>query len=183
VYRNRILAIAAVAAAPAVLAACGSSGYSSGNSGSTAAASAAASTSAAGAATVKTASDPKAGGTILVDSSGMTLYRLSGEGAGHFICTGSCLVLWHPLTVSGGSSATGVAGIATVKRPEGQVQVAYKGQPLYTFSSDSKPGDAAGQGIKDVGTWNTVVVSAPASSSGGAAPQTSSAGGEGGYHY
>jgi len=54
-----------------------------------------------------------------------------------------------------------------VKRPDGTMQVAYKGMPLYTFAQDKAPGEANGQGIKDVGTWTAIVVSAPASSGGG----------------
>jgi hypothetical protein len=37
--------------------------------------------------------------------------------------------------------------------------------PLYTFAQDQKPGDTLGQGIKDVGTWGAVTVSASSSSS------------------
>jgi len=60
--------------------------------------------------------------------------------------------------------------------------------PLYTFAQDQKPGDAGGQGIKDVGTWTAVTVSpmsstaAPATTSTEAAPPASSGGGYG-YGY
>jgi predicted lipoprotein with Yx(FWY)xxD motif len=134
---------------------------------------------------VKTASIPSAGGSVLVDAAGLTLYRLSGEVNGKFICTSSaCEGVWHPLMSSGGTP-TGVESLASVERPDGQQQVTYKGMPLYTFAQDTKPGDAKGQGIKDVGTWNAVKVS-PAS---GAAPATTStsntpsSGGGGGYAY
>ena len=51
-----------------------------------------------------------------------------------------------------------------MKRPDGRLQVAYKGGPLYTFAEDSKPGDMKGNGFKDVGTWHVVPVPArPAS--------------------
>ena len=48
---------------------------------------------------VKTA---KVGGrTILVNRNGMTLYHLSVERKGHFICTDKpCLAIWQPLVVS-----------------------------------------------------------------------------------
>jgi predicted lipoprotein with Yx(FWY)xxD motif len=118
----------------------------------------------------------------------MTLYHLSGEQNGKFICTSSaCVGVWHPLSVSAGSSPTGVAALATVKRPDGTVQVTYKGTPLYTFAQDTAAGQANGQGIKDVGTWSAVTVSgegAPAStpsSSKGASP--GGEGGGGGYGY
>jgi len=35
-----------------------------------------------------------------------------------------------------------------VKRPDGGVQVTYKGLPVYTYAGDSGPGQANGQGIE-----------------------------------
>jgi predicted lipoprotein with Yx(FWY)xxD motif len=120
--------------------------------------------------TVKTASLPAAGGTVLVNSAGLTLYHLSAEQNGKFICTGaSCEALWHPL-VAGAGRPGGVESLGTVKRPDGSEQVTYKGMPLYTFAQDTKPGDAKGQGFKDVGTWMAVAVG---SSSGGGGAATS----------
>ncbi|MGC2374428.1 MAG: hypothetical protein WA484_11205 [Solirubrobacteraceae bacterium] len=119
----------------------------------------------------------------------MTLYHLSGEHNGKFICTSSaCVRIWHPLSVASGTPSGTVGSLGTVKRPDGTVQVTYKGMPLYTFASDRKPGEAKGQGIKDVGTWTAVTVSS--SSSGGAtsAPattptQTTPPASSGGYGY
>jgi len=113
-----------------------------------------------------------AGKTILVNRRGLTLYHLSVERKGHFICTTSgCLALWHPLVVAHGTTPTGAKSLSTVKRPDGRTQVAYKGGPLYTFDEDKKPGDMKGNGFKDVGTWHIVAVSgkttAPPASSGG----------------
>jgi predicted lipoprotein with Yx(FWY)xxD motif len=186
-----IYASAAALAATVLLAACGSSSSTS-SSSSTAAATPAASSSSGSSATstVKTASNPKVGATILTDASGMTLYRLSGESAGKFICSSqACLAIWHPLKAGAGAAPSGASGLSTVKRPDGSEQVAYQGGPLYTFASDKAPGQTAGQGIKDVGTWGVVVVggasSAPASSPAPAAPseEGSSKGGGGGYAY
>jgi predicted lipoprotein with Yx(FWY)xxD motif len=121
---------------------------------------------------VKTASNSKLGGTILTDAQGMTLYSLSGEASGKFICTTSaCTQVWHPLT--GSTAGASVASLGTVKRPDGSEQVTYKGMPLYTFAQDRAPGEANGQGIKDVGTWSAVTASPAASSP--AATTTSSA--------
>jgi predicted lipoprotein with Yx(FWY)xxD motif len=97
----------------------------------------------------------------------MTLYRLTGENGGKFICTSSaCTAVWHPLTVAAGTTPSGVAAIATVKRPDGTTQVTYKGAPVYTFAQDQQPGEDKGQGLKDVGTWTVVTVgtAAPAAS-------------------
>jgi predicted lipoprotein with Yx(FWY)xxD motif len=100
------------------------------------------------------------GHMILVTSSGMTLYALSVEKKGKFVCTKSaeCTAIWHPLLVPKGKKATGPVKLGTVKRPEGGTQVTYQGHPLYTFGEDKKPGDAKGEGLKDVGTWHTVKV-------------------------
>jgi predicted lipoprotein with Yx(FWY)xxD motif len=110
---------------------------------------------------VKSATNAKLGATVLVNAQGMTLYRLSGEQNGKFICaSAACVQVWHPLSVSAGGTATGPVGhLSTVKRPDGALQVAYKGLPLYTFAQDHSPGDANGEGIKDVGTWNAVATS------------------------
>ena len=64
--------------------------------------------------------------------------------------------------VLGRTPSGGVGSLGTVKRPDGTEQVTYKGMPLYTFAQDQKPGDAGGQGIKDVGTWTAVTVAPPA---------------------
>lgn len=155
-----VLAVVSVVA----LGACGSS-YKSGSSAtsstpSSSAASSSASSSSAAIA-VKSASNAKVGGTVLVDAQGMTLYALSAEQKGKFICSSSsCTAVWHPLTVPAGGHLSGSVGsLSTIKRPDGTMQATYRGQPLYTFAQDAKPGDAAGQGFKDVGTWSAVKVS------------------------
>ena len=166
-------------AASLLIAACGSS--SSSNTTSSAAGTQAATQTSGGsanAAVVTTASNSTLG-TVLVNSQGMTLYRLSGEQNGKFICTSSaCVGVWHPLTApSSGAPSGQVGSLGTVKRPDGTVQVTYKGLPLYTFAGDRQPGEAKGQGIKDVGTWSVLATSGTPASTGGssAAPSTSGA--------
>lgn len=160
-------------AAGLLLAACGSSSSSTTSSSTV---QPAASTSSPSGDTVKTASSSH--GTILVDASGMTVYHLGGEQGGKFICTSSaCTAIWHPLTVTAGSTPTGQVGsLGTVKRPEGATQVTYNGSPLYTFAQDRAAGETNGQGIKDVGTW-TVITTGSASSGGGSSSTTSGGGG------
>ena len=93
-------------------------------------------------------------GKVLTANNGLTLYSLSAEKHGTFICTGSCLKTWFPLVVAKGVKPTGPVALGTIKRPDGKRQVTFKGKPLYTFEGDSKRGDANGEGIKDVGTWH-----------------------------
>ena len=94
--------------------------------------------------------------TVLTNIKGMTLYSLSVEKNGKFICTGSCTSTWLPLVVAAGTKPKGPVALGTIRRPEGKIQVTFKGLPLYTFDGDSRKGDARGEGFKDVGTWHAV---------------------------
>jgi predicted lipoprotein with Yx(FWY)xxD motif len=170
------------AAASLLLAACGSSSTSSNTTSAAASTQSAAqaSSSSSSAAVVKSASNSL--GTILVNSQGMTLYHLSGEVNGKFICTSSaCLNVWHPLIAPSSGTPTGVASLGTVKRPEGTMQVTYKGTPLYTFTGDQQPGETKGQGIKDVGTWSAVTTGSSSTPAAGTSSSSESSGGAYGY--
>ena len=134
--RNSLLTGAGVAAAAVILAIAALSSAS----GST------------GAATVKRGH--ALGKTVLVNRSGRTLYSLSAETNGRFICTGTCLSTWHPLLLRSGQKPTGAHSLSSIMRSTGQTQVTYKGKPLYTFAGDRKAGDAKGEGFKDVGVWH-----------------------------
>jgi predicted lipoprotein with Yx(FWY)xxD motif len=104
--------------------------------------------------------------TILVNRRGMSLYSLSVERRGKFICTDmTCLSLWKPLTVAKGTTPTGASGLSTVRRPDGKRQVASHGAPLYSFAGDHKRGDVKGNGFKDVGVWRVAVAGKSSSSS------------------
>src|SRR5262249_27442192 len=79
----------------------------------------------------------------------------SAEMRGRFICTNSaCLSLWKPLDIAKGAKPAGAPRLGTIRRPDGHIQVTYKGLPLYTFNLDRKKGDVKGEGFKDVGTWH-----------------------------
>lgn len=151
-----------------VVAACGSS-----SSSSSASHSSASTPSTTSAAVVKTSPNSKLRATILVSSHGVTLYHLTGEQNGKFICTSAkCVQTWPPLRPSGSTvSATGVGSLSTVKRPDGTVQVTYKGWPLYTFINDHAAGQTNGEGIKlGGGTWLAATTTASASGAGAAKP-------------
>ncbi len=173
--------IPAVVVSSLLLAACGSSSSPSTSSPATA-------TSSGGAGTtlVKTASVSSVGASVLVDPQGMTLYHLSGEQSGKWICTRAvCVKAWHPLVASTGVAPSGSVGsLGRVRRPDGTMQVTYKGMPLYTFVGDTKPGEAKGQGIKDVGVWTAVTAKGattptPATTT----PASTSTSGGGSYGY
>jgi len=115
--------------------------------------------------------------SILVNRQGRTLYSLSAETHGRFICTDKvCLSLWKPLVVSRGTKPAGAPKLATIKRPDGRLQVTYRGLPLYSFAEDTKAGDTKGNGFKDVGTWRVAAIGKAAA----APPPTGGYGGYGG---
>jgi predicted lipoprotein with Yx(FWY)xxD motif len=167
-------------AVSALLAACGSS-----NSTSTPSASASQPGSASSTAVVKIASVSSLGAPVLVDAQGLTLYHLSGEQSGKWICTSSaCVKVWRPLAVPAGGAPSGSVGsLGKVKRPDGTTQVTFKGMPLYTFVGDTKPGEAKGQGIKDVGVWSALTANGSDASKAPAATTTTSSPSHGGYGY
>ncbi len=101
--------------------------------------------------------------TVLTNTSGRTLYSLSAERHGKFICTeaSGCTGIWHPLTIASGVMPKGPVKLGIIDRPEGTIQVTYRGLPLYTFTGDKKRGQAQGEGLKDVGTWHAAFIPSP----------------------
>jgi predicted lipoprotein with Yx(FWY)xxD motif len=97
-------------------------------------------------------------GTVLVDAQGHTLYRFTPEAQGTISCTGGCATTWPPLTVPAGQKIAAQGSLSgtftTVQRPDGTMQAAYNGWPLYDYSGDTAAGTAAGQGIG--GKWFAV---------------------------
>jgi predicted lipoprotein with Yx(FWY)xxD motif len=132
--------------------------------------------SGANAVTIRATVNKALGKTILVDTGGFTLYRLTSERKGSVACVGSCAKVWPPLLVGG--TAKPVAGtgltagrLGTLRRPDGHVQVTYAGYALYLYSGDVKAGEANGQGLEQL--WyaltptGVVTKASPARASGG----------------
>ena len=92
-------------------------------------------------------------GAVLVNSEGLTLYRLTTDTSTKTTCTGDCAQTWPPLLTTNGNapSSPSVSGqFGTLKRPDAGVQITFNGMPLYTYAGDSHPGQANGQGIGGV---------------------------------
>jgi predicted lipoprotein with Yx(FWY)xxD motif len=101
-------------------------------------------------------------GAILVGAGDRTLYHDAAEKRDRIACTGSCAQRWPPLVVVAGAKPLAGRGITasllgTVRRPDGRIQVTYRGLPLYFFSGDMKAGEVNGQG--DGGTWHALAPS------------------------
>jgi len=170
---RRVQLVSALAGIALVAAACGSSTPSTGATTSSPTSTSSASTAAV--IIVKTAN--VAGETALVDAKGFTLYIYALDKPGKIACLAACLVSWPPLLVpSGEHLSMSMPALGTETRPGGDVQVTYKGSPLYTFAGDTKPGEDHGAGIPD---WSVARISSSASGWGAATSTTSSSGGDG----
>ncbi len=95
-------------------------------------------------------------GSYLTDIKGMTLYSFKKDTPGKSACEGECLAKWPPYYVETVAPKDGLKAedFGTITRADGKKQTTYKGMPLYFFVGDKKPGDTAGQGLKDV--WYVV---------------------------
>ena len=117
-------------------------------------------------------------GSILVNSTGRTLYLFKADVGAKSACSGACASAWPPLLATGNPTAGGgltASKLATTTRSDGTHQVTYNGHPLYLYIGDKKPGDVTGQGITAFGAaWfaltpsgNQASTSAPSSAGGG----------------
>jgi len=179
--RGSLIAGLAAVATAGLIAAC--------SSGSSSAAAGGGSTQQA-AAGLTISSRPVSGvGTVLTSQSGRTLYTPEQEANGSIKCTGSCLGFWFPVTMAQGATphaASSLAGkLGSVKRPDnGDLQLTYQGDPLYTFRLDSAPGQAHGNNFTDsfggqAFIWHVATVSGAAPAGG----QPANPSGNSGYSY
>jgi predicted lipoprotein with Yx(FWY)xxD motif len=95
-------------------------------------------------------------GEILVDSEGMTLYVFGSDTGGSSTCYDDCAASWPPLIDEAPTAGEGAdeSLLGTTERDDGEMQVTYDGHPLYSFASDTAPGDTNGQGVGEV--WYVV---------------------------
>ena len=119
------------------------------------AASGPAASAAAGGETYEVTAATGAVGSYLTGEGGKTLYTFKPDSANTSTCTDGCATAWPPFTASANDTlkaGTGVSGkLTTFARPDGTMQVAYNGAPLYYFSGDAKAGETNGQGVG--GKW------------------------------
>ncbi len=93
-------------------------------------------------------------GDAIVDQNGMTLYLFQKDTKKKAsACNGDCAKTWPPVLSKGKVELQGIDSklLGSIKRQDGSEQVTIGGWPVYTFSKDTKPGDANGQGVN--GTW------------------------------
>ncbi|RED47753.1 COG4315 family predicted lipoprotein [Aestuariispira insulae] len=96
-----------------------------------------------------------AGGKILTNEAGLTLYVFDLDLPGISNCYQDCATNWPPAYAADGAEAKG--DFSMIPRKDGRNQWAYKEQPLYLFIKDKKPGDINGDGVRNV--WYIVTMS------------------------
>jgi predicted lipoprotein with Yx(FWY)xxD motif len=157
--RSWLLAGGLAVGTAVTVAACGSS--SSGTAAGSPSSSAPAGASSAASATISAKSVPGVG-AVLVSGQGQTLYMLTSEKGGKNTCTqaNGCTQAWPETLLSNGAATAKAGGgvqsslLGTVKDASGHLEVTYNHWRLYTFSGDSGPGVAKGQGLRSFGgTW------------------------------
>jgi predicted lipoprotein with Yx(FWY)xxD motif len=93
-------------------------------------------------------------GSILVSSSGRTLYEFTRDHANKSSCASirGCSAIWPSLRASG--RPTAASGVKASLLSTSGGQVTYAGHPLYLYSGDSGPGKTSYVGVKQFGgTW------------------------------
>jgi len=100
------------------------------------------------------------GANVLVTGKGFTLYWFAPDTPTKSAYNGDCTAYWKPLK-GPATLSVGVTGtLGTIKRSDGSVQATFDGHPLYTYVSDTAPGQASGDGTNlDGGVWHVVKVS------------------------
>jgi predicted lipoprotein with Yx(FWY)xxD motif len=117
-------------------------------------------------------------GTVLATGTGLTLYRYTVDPAGKATCTGACAKVWPPLLLPKGvthvKAPHGVKGLTAIRVHGGRLQVFFHNHALYSFASDTKKGEATGQGVEN--DWFAVLSNGKSSVSNAVTTPTSTGG-------
>ena len=150
------LAVAACAQQPTVTtpAASGNTPTASGNTPTGSGSTPTATSSSNALISTATATVKGASKTILTNAQGLTLYYRTTDKPPSTVCSGGCAGAWPPLLFTGSGTPTSSAqlpGKLTAVVDANGNQCEYNGHPLYTFASDSAPGQTNGEGVG--GIW------------------------------
>lgn len=102
-------------------------------------------------------------GAVLVDGKGFVLYAFVPDRGGTGACTHSCALTWPPIRLTielaiDTSPALSESLVSTEPDPEGHHVgdrvVKFAGRVLHTYTGDTSPGEATGQGLhSNGGRW------------------------------
>lgn len=155
--RAFLLLVAALA-----LAGCGGSNKTSSSASSNAPATSSTTTSApTGGPRISTATISGLG-PVLVNAQGRTLYMFAPDKHMKVTCVSSCATIWPPAFLPSGqkpvaSGPVKQALLGSDPDPAGGRVITYAGWPLYTYITDTSPGQAAGQALNlNGGLWYVI---------------------------
>ncbi|MCG6117173.1 MAG: hypothetical protein MEQ07_03130 [Aquimonas sp.] len=89
----------------------------------------------------------------MVDRAGMTLYTFDRDRPGVSTCYRACEKLWPPLLAD--LDAVDEEEFSVIERMDGSRQWAWRGQPLYYWPYDKRPGDITGDNVS--GVWHILL--------------------------
>jgi predicted lipoprotein with Yx(FWY)xxD motif len=98
-------------------------------------------------------------GTVLVNAKGRTLYMFVPDKRKKVTCVATCAKIWPPVKLPKGAKAVAAgkakaALLGSDRNPAGGRVVTYNKWPLYTYITDTAPGQAKGQALNlNGGLW------------------------------
>jgi predicted lipoprotein with Yx(FWY)xxD motif len=92
------------------------------------------------------------GGLKFCDDEGRSLYVSDLDPTGRSVCVDQCARQWPPVTAP--QDAHQIGDWTPIHRPDGSLQWAYQGKPVYTFSGDTAAGQTHGAGLQG---WRLLV--------------------------
>src|SRR5258708_4867171 len=153
-YLKRTIPITIILLLAMAVAACGGSTRSWSTNTTTPLPTATATSSSSALFKTATATLQKKSENNLTNTHGKTLYYFTPDTMTTAACTSTCADNWPPLLAAGTgapTSSTSLSGKLTTQTTANGNQVEYNGHLLYTFASDSAPGDTKGAGL--FGKW------------------------------
>ncbi len=180
VMTSRWFVPAGLAGVALIAAACGTSSPASTSTASKASSSPSAASSPAARSATALKTTTIGGAKVLTNAQGFTVYSFAPDTATKSNCNGSCAHYWPPVKgpLTAGAGVTGK--LATITRSDGSIQATYDGHPLYTYVSDTAPGQDKGNGLNlSGGVWHVVAVPGTAVPAAHSSPSKSG----GGYGY
>jgi predicted lipoprotein with Yx(FWY)xxD motif len=101
-------------------------------------------------------------GPSLVNAQGRTLYVFVPDKHNKVTCVGGCAAVWPPAFLPKGQKAQAAGQVkqsllGSDPDPAGGRVITYAGWPLYTYVTDTAPGQAAGQALNlNGGLWYAI---------------------------
>jgi predicted lipoprotein with Yx(FWY)xxD motif len=101
-------------------------------------------------------------GPALVNAQGRTLYVFAPDKGKKVTCVGTCAAIWPPAFLPNGKKTAAAAPVrqsllGSDSDPAGGRVITYAGWPLYTYVTDTAPGQATGQALNvNGGLWYVI---------------------------